>query len=143
MDISLLLVDCSEIPPEGTGDNGGGIQWERNLLFFPPKRTQISQEHRKTSSSNGHPWVKPLCPLPSDCPPLSVDCFHLSPTKSQSTCLCRPSSAPIIHLLESFCHRDTHRNRALLPCARSMHENKDRQTMQIKLLHRADQALCK
>lgn len=46
MDISLLLVDYSEAPPEGLGDNGESIQWDRNLFVFLkknrfPKNTDI------------------------------------------------------------------------------------------------------
>lgn len=144
MDISPLLVEYSEAPPEGAGDNSGGIQWEK-CVFLSPREHRFPKnvEHRKTCSSNRHPWVKPLRPLHSDCPPLS-SCFHLSLTKSQSTCLCLPSSAPIIHLLESLYHRNTHRKRALLPCVlKHMHKIKCRQTMQIKLRHRADWGPCK
>lgn len=50
MDISLLLVDCSEIPPEGTGDNGGGIQWERNLLFYPQEDTDFPRTQKNILS---------------------------------------------------------------------------------------------
>lgn len=58
--------------------------------------------------------------------------------------ICLSLSAPLIHLLEPFYHRNTHRKRALLPCAlRPAHKVKDRQTMQIKLRHRADHAPCK
>lgn len=67
MDISLLLVDYREAPPEGTRDNGGGIQWERNLCFFfsSPKEHRFPKntEQWKTLSSNRHPWMKELCPL--------------------------------------------------------------------------------
>lgn len=144
MDISLVLVEYCEAPPEGTRHNGGFNGKE--ICFFFQENTDFpeNREHRKTSSSNGHPRVKLLCPLHSDWPPLSVGCFHLSLTKkpiyrSLSARLC--SHNPLVRVFLPPQH-DT--NRALLPCAwRPMHEIKGRQTMQIKLWQGADQALRK
>lgn len=115
-DISLLLVDFGEAPPEGTGHNGGGIQWERNLFFFFffTKRTQISREHKKTSTSNGHPWVKPLCPVHSDFE--TFECWRLSSLTDQKRTYLSLSALTHSHnpFVKTFFTTMTHTERAVL-----------------------------
>lgn len=51
MDLSLLAVDYSKAPPEGTGHNGGGIQGETKVLFY---KENTDFTNRKVFS-NGNP----------------------------------------------------------------------------------------
>lgn len=56
MDLSLLSVDYSKAPPEGTGHNGGGIQGETKVLFYK-ENTDFARVEKKVFS-NGNPWVE-------------------------------------------------------------------------------------